>query len=107
MKVKNYTIKIDDTYSIKVDRLNFTVVKKSKSLNRKTNEECVSQKILGHCANITCALSNIFRDMTTDKQDGKTVSLTEHIDTLKFIEQKLEESVKGWTIEDVETENVD
>lgn len=83
---------IDDFY-IKVGQLDFTLLRKTNSINKKTDE--ITYKVLGYYSSVFNAVEGIKKIMSRELTAEKDIELYEAVTAFKQIAERLEKATEG------------
>ena len=83
---------IDDFY-IKVGQLDFTLLRKTNSINKKTDE--ITYKVLGYYSSVFNAVEGIRKIMSRELTTEKDMELYEAVTAFKQIAERLEKATEG------------
>lgn len=86
-------IKIDDDFYIKVDDMNYTLLRDmhKKTVDKKTGEETEVYKTLGYYSKIYGAISRLIRYKQAEKFESSDMSLEEALVFIKQTNDEFEE----------------
>lgn len=74
-------------YFVEIDDLNATL--KKKYVGERNGKKAKCEKTIGYYSNVKDAIEKVLKILPNDINDGKTVTLTEYIDSLKQAERSL------------------